>query len=224
MLEAWVIALEIRVAALENRIPGPTPPIDIAEAKQEYGAYWSPFQGPAWRCGYSALDPDRVIPSPDSVAEPATRLGAHDPLLIDFLALNRGRMGPANRTQGYNAVSLNAAILLCYLFKTDAWPLDRWIAHSLRDLAEVNGLTHGGTRKATGHLLRWKFLNATGRHRPWRTGSPRIATASASNRSGRCCPNAARPCSQTRCGAYALSAVTFPGLDTCNDTPIPRYR
>jgi hypothetical protein len=150
--------LETCVTALEDRISGPTPSTEIVEAKQDYGAYWSPFQGPAWQWGYSALEPDEVIPPPDPVAKRATRLGSNDPLLVDFLVLTRGRLGPASRVQGYNAVSLNAAILLCYLFKTDAWPPDRWVAHSLRDLAEVNHLTYGGTRKAIGHLLRWRFL------------------------------------------------------------------
>jgi hypothetical protein len=83
--------------------------------------------------------------APDPVAKRATRLRSNDPLLVDFLALIRGRLGPASRVQGYNAVSLNAAILLCYLFKTDAWPPDRWVAHSLRDLAELNHLTYDGT-------------------------------------------------------------------------------
>lgn len=93
------------------------------------------------------------------------------------LANRRGRGGDQRSKTTISPQNTDGSPIRCGIsLRLTAWPM--------AEPARRSGTSCAGS-----------FSNTTGRHRPWRTGSPRIATASASNRSGRRCPNAARPCS-----------------------------
>jgi DNA-binding MarR family transcriptional regulator len=88
--------------------------------------------------------------------------------VVSLLRLTRRRWGMSNRNQfgdngerdGYNAVSLNAAMVLLYFLKERPGPEDEgdWRCRPIRQIADKAGLTYGGTQSAIQSLLRAGLL------------------------------------------------------------------
>jgi hypothetical protein len=146
-LSERVAVLEGRLTAIEAWTRAPTTAPSATAPKPgtstvKYAAYWSPWMkyiriGGTWTNRSSAPPPATPIPTAGPIAESILRdVPPHDKLLVDLLALTRGRLGPRSSARGYNTVSLNTAILLWYFIEVVAnAPAGHWLERSIRDLA-----------------------------------------------------------------------------------------
>lgn len=160
-----IAALEGRLTAIEAWMVKPSPaPSAPAQppgpSTTKYPAYWSPFRGHirlggAWINRSSAPPSASPVPAVEPIAETLLRdVPPHDKLLVDLLALTRGRLGPRSGARGYTTVSLNTAILLrCFTEVAANAPAGHWLERSIGALAEANGLIYGGVRSAIAYLL-----------------------------------------------------------------------